>query len=317
MRDILTITLNPAVDLSTETPTVEPDRKLRCERAIVDPGGGGINVSRAIRILGGQTRALVALGGPTGEKLRYLLLDEGIAYLPFQAPGETRQSLAVTEQETGQQFRFVMPGPDWDEVHQTRLLSMLPGVAPDEGVVVVSGSQPPGVPNDFTIRVCSSLGKSNSQVIADIYGAPLAALVQSPPENLFALRMDQDEAETLNGNPLATREDTARFAKALVAQKVARLVIVARGADGSVLASEETVMHATAVEVPIKSKVGAGDSFVGAFALSVARGEDYGVALQRATAAASSAVTTSATQLCTREDAERFLGDCRLSVLKV
>ena len=315
MQDILTITLNPAVDMSTAVSHVEAGPKLRCDRPEIDPGGGGINVSRAIRALGGQTRALVAVGGPTGKKLRHLLLEEGIAYLPFRAPGETRQSLAVTDRTSGEQYRFVMPGPNWAAADVERLFAMLPGIVPEGGFVVPSGSLPPGVPPDFIARLCETLAGRGVHVIADLSGDGLAALVTAPPGCLDTLRMDQHEAETLHGAPLPDRTDTARFARTLLAKGVARTVIIARGAEGTVFASGNTALHAAAADVPVQSKVGAGDSFVGAYTLALAQGADPGAALQRGSAAASAAVMTGATDLCTREDAERLLADCPLTVL--
>ena len=315
MHDILTITLNPAVDLSTTAETVSAGPKLRCTPPKTDPGGGGINVSRAIRILGGQSRALVAVGGPTGKKLRHLLLAEGIATLPFRAPGETRQSLAVTDETTGAQYRFVLPGPDWDKERHDALLDMLPGVVPDEGFVVLSGSLPPGIPADFPTTLAKTLAPRKPRIIADLSGAALETTVTAPPANLHTLRMDWHEAETLNAAPLPTLQDTADFAAALIASGTAQVVIIARGGEGSVLASRHEILHAAAARVPVASKVGAGDSFVGAYTLSLARGEDLGVALQRGTAAASAAVMTPATELCRASDAERLLADCPLTSL--
>ncbi|MDV4145117.1 1-phosphofructokinase family hexose kinase [Shimia sp. FJ5] len=315
MQDILTMTLNPAVDMSTAVDHVAAGPKLRCDRPAVDPGGGGINVSRAIRTLGGQTRALVAVGGSTGKTLRHLLLDEGIAYLPFRAPGETRQSLAVTDRDSGAQYRFVLPGPDWSAADVERLLDMIPGIVPDGGFVVPSGSLPPGVPPDFIARLCALLSGRDVRVVADVSGTALEALVARPAPGLDTLRMDQHEAETLRGTPLPTRTDTAGFARALVGKGVARTVIVARGADGSVLATAATALHAAAADVPVQSRIGAGDSFVGAYTLALALGADPGTALQRGAAAASAAVMTGATDLCTRADAERLLTDCPLTVL--
>ncbi|MCW9043218.1 MAG: hexose kinase [Pseudopelagicola sp.] len=315
MQDILTITLNPAVDMSTAVDHVEAGPKLRCERPAIDPGGGGINVSRAIRTLGGQTRALVAVGGPTGKKLRHLLLEEGIAYLPFRAPGETRQSLAVTDRSRRAQYRFVMPGPDWAQADVDRLLAMLPGIVPEGGFVVPSGSLPPGTGTDFIASLCHTLSGRDVQVIADLSGAGLHALLQTPGPCLNTLRMDQHEAETLHGAPLPDRTDTARFARTLRDKNIAKTVIVARGADGSVLVTGDTALHVAAANVPVQSKVGAGDSFVGAYTLSLARGEDPGSALQHGSAAASAAVMTGATDLCRREDAGRLLSHCPLTVL--
>ena len=108
---ILTITLNPAVDLETRTPELVPGDKLRCTPPRVDPGGGGINVARAIHVLGGQARAAVAVGGPVGTGLVERLRAAGHDVAPLPSPGETRQNLSVIEEDTGAQYRFIFPGP--------------------------------------------------------------------------------------------------------------------------------------------------------------------------------------------------------------
>lgn len=315
MQDILTITLNPAVDVSTSTGHVRDGQKLRCTPVQTDPGGGGINVSRAIHILGGQSRALVAIGGPTGKKLRHLLRDQGIAYVPFRAPGETRQSLAVTDQSNGAQYRFVMPGPVWDGERQRALMDMLDDIASDDGLVVLSGSLPLGVVDHFALEVSRHVAQTHARLIADVSGPALRCLVSQPPNTLFALRMDQLEAETLAQRTLADRADTASFAKSLCTRGVAEIVLIARGADGNVMATPDGVWHAAAPNVPVVSKVGAGDSFVGAFTLSLARAETLEHALVYATAAASAAVMTHATHLCTRADTDLLLSKCPVTRL--
>ena len=103
---VVTLTLNPALDLSSTVPQLIPDQKLRCSEPLLDPGGGGLNVSRAIAALGGESLALVALGGLTGDRLAGLIRAEGVPFLALTAPGETRQSLTVTEQSTGRQYRL-------------------------------------------------------------------------------------------------------------------------------------------------------------------------------------------------------------------
>ncbi|SMX31509.1 1-phosphofructokinase family hexose kinase [Actibacterium lipolyticum] len=315
MHDILTVTLNPAVDLSTSVDHVEAGPKLRCDRPMTDPGGGGINVSRAIGILGGQSRAMVAVGGATGDMLLGLLANEGISTLPFDSPGATRQSLAVTDRGTGQQYRFVMPGPDWDQAQLNSVLKAIADAVPQGGYVVLSGSQPPGIPPEFASLVCTALSATGARVIVDTSGDALHHLAEAKTAPPFILRMDGEEAEGLAKRPLPTREDSAEFAASLVAKGAAEAVIVARGADGSVLATKDERLHAMAADVPVKSKVGAGDSFVGGFTLALAQGCDYGTALQRGAASASAAVMTDATRLCTREDAERLVAECPLTRL--
>lgn len=300
---ILTVTLNPAFDLATSIDRVLPDVKLRCAAPKADPGGGGINVSRAILRLEGQSRAAVSLGGPTGERLGAMLAEEGVPTIPLPAPGETRLSLAVTETRTGAQFRFMLPGPVWAAEDADAAVAAVAEAAEPGGFVVLSGSTPPGVAVDFSTRLVRGLPRS--QVVVDTSGAALATAAGAKA-GLSVLRMDGAEAEGLAGRPLLSRADSAAFAADLVAAGAAEVVMVARGGDGNILASAEGVWHAEALRVHVVSKVGAGDSFVAGYTLARARGEDLPGALAWASAAATAACMTPATELCRLEDVERL-----------
>lgn len=159
---ILTVTLNPALDLATSVEKVAPGPKLRCSEPMTDPGGGGINLSRAIHNLGGNSRAFVALGGPLGELLAAMLVKVGIETTRFAAPGDTRLSFAVTETRNGGQYRFMLPGPVWSVPVVTRVLAAIAAAVPHGGFVVLSGSQPPGVSEDFAARLGGALATTGA-----------------------------------------------------------------------------------------------------------------------------------------------------------
>ncbi|SFJ91711.1 1-phosphofructokinase family hexose kinase [Celeribacter neptunius] len=314
MAQILTITLNPTVDLSTNTSAVSAGPKLRCSTPEADPGGGGINVSRAIKFLGGDSTAFTAVGGETGAHLLRLLAQEHVRFTAFSVTGgATRQSIAVTEQESGKQYRFVMPGPYWNHEMVDESINAITQAAPADGVVVLSGSQPPGVPLDYPARLARHLVRKSVQLFVDTSGKPLHELMKNPA-NPFVLRMDDVEAEDLAGRKLPSRKDTADFASELVARGVAANVIIARGADGSTLANAEGRWHASRAINPedVISAVGAGDSFVGAFSMALTRGDTMQEALCFGTSAASAAVLTAGTQLCSLEEVERLLPGCEL-----
>ena len=312
-RPILTLTLNPALDMSTAVPSLVPDQKLRCSEPQLDPGGGGLNVSRAVAALGGESLALVALGGLTGDRLAGLIRHEGVPFLALTAPGETRQSLTVTAADTGRQYRFMLPGPQWSEADQQRVFLLLRASARAGALGVISGSQPPGVPVDFPAHLARAM--VGLHVVLDTSGPALRQVVNVPIAGLYVLRMDGEEAEDLAGHPLTTRAQSADFAQSLVRQGVAQQVIVARGADGSVLADASQRLFVKAANVPVKSKVGAGDSFVAGFVLATARGQTAAEAMAMGSAAASAAVMTDATQLCRIEDVMRLVPECVVSAV--
>ena len=302
---ILTVTLNPALDLSTAVDSVEPELKLRCDKPVADPGGGGINVSRAVKVMGGQSTALVALGGGTGMRMAGLLEAAGLRLMRLTAPGETRQSLAVRDRSGSGQYRFVLPGPEWHRAHVADAMSAIAEAARSGGWVVLSGSNPPGVPEGFAQMLTVRLKDSSARLVVDTSGEALRTIAGSSTP-VDVLRMDSHEAAGLAGRPLPSRADSAAFAAGLVKDGAARAVIVARGADGSVIAHPDGVWHAEAARVPVVSKVGAGDSFVAGFVLAMARAWPVDQALALGAAGASAAVMTPATELCHAADVEKF-----------
>lgn len=253
----------------------------------------------------------MALGGLTGDRLAGLIRTEGVPFLALTAPGETRQSLTVTETTTGRQYRFMLPGPKWSEADQERVFTLLRASARPGAYGVISGSQPPGVPVDFPARLARAMPGLN--VVLDTSGPALIEAVSNPIPGLAILRMDGEEAESLAGHQLVSRSDSADFAEGLVKAGVAQTVIVARGADGSVLVDKDRRIFAKAAKVKVKSTVGAGDSFVAGLVLTLARGDGPEAALAMGTASASAAVTTDATQLCKAEDVLRLLPECVIS----
>lgn len=318
MTDLLTITLNPTLDLSAATGQVIPGPKLRLDEPVAEPGGGGINVARAALAMGGQARAVAALGGATGVRIRHLIEAAGVPLAQFRLPEESRESLAVTERSTGLQYRFVMPGPRWTQAMVDELLSRLGDDVRRMGpgaVVVLSGSQPPGVGPDFPQALAGRILRA--RLIVDTSGEALHRLVTAPLTTAkpHVLRLDHDESQDLAGTVLADPRASLDYAQGLVRAGVADCVVLARGAEGSVLATLGERLHCTPPVVPVVSRVGAGDSFVAGFALALARGQSMAEALALGTAAAAAAVTTPGTELCRGEDVTRLVGRCTVAAL--
>lgn len=309
MRPIVSITLNPALDISTRVDAVTAGPKLRCAAPRRDPGGGGINVSRVVAELEGSSLAFVALGGATGQAVEAMLREDGQTLSVFSIDGETRQSLSVID-AAGQQYRFVMPGPEWGQVAVERALSQMRDVTPEGALVVFSGSLPPGVAADFPQHFCETL--KGRDLVFDLSGSALERFV-GLETGAFLLRMDQGEGETLHGGALTSAEETAAFARGLVERGAAERVIIARGAEGSVLVNADGAWAVKAADVQVNSKTGAGDSFVGAMVFGLASGMAELEAFSLGAAAASATVTTSATELCHRDMVYELLPECGIS----
>ena len=144
MKSVVTLTMNPALDESTSVEYVIPDRKLRCQAPTYEPGGGGINVARAIRKLGGDALACFPVAGPAGALLTQLLDAEGVRQRAVPTAGWTRENLNVLEEVSGRQFRFCLPGPTLGDAEWPAFLDWLGALEPAPDFVVASGSLPPG-----------------------------------------------------------------------------------------------------------------------------------------------------------------------------
>ncbi|NKB28208.1 MAG: hexose kinase [Rhodobacteraceae bacterium] len=315
---ILTVTMNPAVDVATSVPRLLPGVKLRCDTAQTDPGGGGVNVARVVTRLGGRCRALVVAGGAMGEQLLSLMAAEGVAAIPFRIAQQTRQNFAVTESDTGQQYRFILPGPVVDDVEGDRILAEIADRASDLGpacFVVLSGSFPPGLAPDFVAQCVTRLHPQGHRLCLDTSGDALRHLVGHPTDPPYLLRMDQQEAEQLRGTTLSGVAETADYAAELVRRGVAEVVVLGCGADGSVMATADARYLCRAAKVPVVSTTGAGDSFMGALVLALARGEAPEQALRWGVAAASAAVMTHGTELCESGAVADLLEQCEVAAI--
>ena len=177
MTDIVTLTPNPAVDISTSVEKIVPVNKLRCTTQLRDPGGGGINVARVVKRLGGDVVAVYPIGGATGDLLRRLVERENVPSRTSTIAEETREDFSVTEISSGQQYRFVLPGPQLNEAEWQECLDLVAKIEPFPRFLVASGSLPPGVPDDFYARVSRIAKQRGAKMILDTSGAPLAAAV--------------------------------------------------------------------------------------------------------------------------------------------
>ncbi|UWQ60989.1 hexose kinase (plasmid) [Leisingera caerulea] len=315
MSRILTITLNPAVDLATSIERVVAGPKLYCKAPRVDPGGGGVNAARAIRKLGGEVTALVAVGGAMGEQLLQLLVAEDVLAVAVHVPGETRQSFAVTDESTGEQFRFSVPGETMTADDGARLLSAIAQAAPRDGYVVLSGGVTPGLADDFPHQVLAAIAPRTDRLVVDTSKAALAHLLAAPGRPVHLLRLDQREAEQAAGHALPAVADSLAFAQALIARGVAEIVVGGRGAEGSVLATREQRFFCRAPLVGVQSKIGAGDAFTGALTLALSRGAALDQALRWGVAAASATVATEGTALFERGAVEALLPHCEVQAV--
>ena len=315
MDELLTITLNPAVDYATSVEAVVPGSKLYCKAPRIDPGGGGVNVARAICRLGGQARVLVATGGAAGQKLRAMLEEEGVPVHAVDVGGETRLSFAVTDERSGEQYRFSLPGNTLSDEIGERLIAEIVSQAPQGGLVVLSGGIAPGLDDRFPEKIRAALSGVTNRLVVDTSKSALLRLISEPVAPLHVLRFDHREAEGAAGRALADLHESIAFLEALIARGVAETLVMGRGAEGSLVVTSAARYICWAPKVPVVSKIGAGDAFVGGFSLSLQRGDGLEDALRWGVAAAAATMATEGTGLCRKEDVLALRPMCRVEAL--
>lgn len=309
MTDILTITMNPAVDVFTSTANVRPAHKLRCGPALVHPGGGGINVARVLARLDVRALALYPAGGLTGGLLRKLLEAEGVPGRAVAIAGETRESFTVHDEGSGQDYRFVLQGPQLTGAEWQACLEAAVTVPVASRLVVASGSLPPGVPDDFYARLARRLATQGVRLALDTSGPALAAALEA---GVYLVKPSLRELGDLTGAVLDTPAQRLAACRSMVQAGRAEVVALSLGAEGALLVTREGAWQAAALAVQVASTVGAGDSFLGALLVARCRGMGFDQALARGIAASAAALLTSGTALCQPADLERLLPQVRL-----
>ena len=298
---ICTLTLNPALDLSTATERVLPGHKLRCESPRYDPGGGGINVARAVVKLGGHAIAVYPSGGPNGIVIDRLLTEEHVPQTVVPISGWTRESVHVEETTTRAQFRFVMPGPELSPAAQADCLSALAAVDPAPAFLVVSGSMPPGVGADLLKKLVVLSRDMGARLVVDTSGEALASF-----RGVYLMKPSLRELSELAGYKLDTDMLMLEAAKQVVREGRAEVVALSLGGEGAFLVTSDKAERYFAPSVPVRSAVGAGDSMLGGILVALTEGKSLSAAMRFGVAAGCAALLEPGTGLCSREDTERL-----------
>ena len=299
---IVTLTLNPAVDLACAAAAVRPTHKIRTFEERFDPGGGGVNVAQVVHALGGNALALIMTGGVTGRLVEELLDEAGVRWKGLPIRGRTRITLNVHDRQSGLEYRFVPEGPTVEQDELRNVMDVLRNVEADW--IVASGSLPPGVPADFYAQAAAVAAQRGKKFALDTSGAALRATIG---HGIELLKLSLGELEFLIGRELLTPRAQDTEVAALLRSGAARMIAVSLGRDGAMLGTNETITRLPALKVQECTAVGAGDSFLAGLVLGLAQGMSPRQALALGTAAGAAAVTSYGTAHLHRADIEQFL----------
>ncbi|HEY1007108.1 MAG TPA: 1-phosphofructokinase family hexose kinase, partial [Sphingobacteriaceae bacterium] len=290
-------------DKSTSVEKLLPDKKLRCSEVILEPGGGGINVSKAIRKLGGDSLAVFSSGGNNGKLLEELLVRDGIRFRAIPVQHETRENFTAVDRAANAQYRFVMPGGDLSEQEMGEFVAVFRALDPAPEIIVASGSLPEGAPEDLYARLARAAREKGVRLIVDTSGT---ALLKAAEEGLFLLKPNLSELCSLVGKDFLELDEIDDAARTVLGSGKCEVLIVSRGPAGALLVTRDLHESIPAPTVRKLSTVGAGDSMVGGMVYQLARGANLKEMARFGVACGTAATMNPGTRLFNEPDVRRL-----------
>ena len=297
---IITLTANPALDIYSKTEKLEPNEKLRCGKPLIDPGGGGVNVSRVIRRLGGESTAVYTKGGHTGKLFSDLLKKEGVDEDPVQVENDLRQNFAITEISTGNLFRFGFPGAELLPAEYEALLEKV-DKCEKGSFLVASGSLPPGAPSDFYARAAARANKCGLKFVLDTSGSSYEGVLE---EGAFLLKPNKIELQDLAGEQAHDEQQQGDLLLKILDKYPIEVIVLSLGAGGALLATKGHIKHYPAPQVDHVSSIGAGDSMVAGIVYSLSLGQPIEKAVLYGLACGSATIKSPGTELLQKKDVQ-------------
>jgi len=303
MSKIITITFSPCIDKSTSVPALMPEKKLKCTTPKLEPGGGGINVARAIKKLGSEATAIYPAGGYTGKYFSALLQQENIPVVIIKSSNETRENVIIMDESMNKQYRFGMPGTELKENEWKQCLKVIEEMQ-DVEFIVASGSLPPGVPLDIFAKIAVIAKKKNAKLIVDTSGE---ALKHAANEGVYLLKPNLGELSSLIGQEKINVSEIEEIAKKVIKKGHCEVVVVSMGESGGILVTKNETHRSVPPFVNRKSTVGAGDSMVAGILLALSQKKSMKEVVQYGVACGTAATLNPGTELCFSKDVNKLL----------
>lgn len=303
MHQIVTLTFSPCIDKSTTVAVLAPDIKMNCSVPKSEPGGGGINVSRAIHKLGGESTALYVSGGCNGKKFDQLMMNENINKLVISGIHETRENIIIVDESNHKQYRFGMPMTPLSKNEWQQFLLHLQH-AQDLQYIVVSGSLPPEVPLSIYSEISKLAKAKKARLIVDTKGD---ALKQAVDAGVYLIKPNLGELSTLVGKKELLSNEIKEVARTIIKSGKCEVIVVSMGAEGAMLVTANFTQQIRPPWVERKSTVGAGDSMVAGIVFSLYNGKSLTAAIQYGVACGTAATLNPGTELCRKEDVEKLV----------
>ena len=289
---IYTVTLNPAIDKTVEIEGLNLGGVNRISKMRTDVGGNGINVSKVISKLSGDSIAMGIVGGSTGEDIENGLSEMGIKTDFVKVSGATRVNLKIIDVENNVNTDINEPGVEVSADVIAEVESKLSSTIKKGDIVVLAGSAPKGAPVDVYAKLVRLCNAHEACPVLDVDGAFLQPALDAKP---YLIKPNIDELSRFFKVNIADKKEAVIYAKKLVEQGIQK-VVVSLGGDGALFVDAEGAYYAHPVPVTVRSTVGAGDSMVGAICLGLDKGYSIGEIIKLSIATSAANVTCSGTQ---------------------
>lgn len=260
---ILTVTPNPSLDRTYEVPALDRGEVIRATGERMDPGGKGVNVSRAVAAAGVRTLAVLPLGGAPGALVARLLDEQGIEVAPVHVAGQTRSNISVAEPD-GTLTKINAPGPELTPAERESLLTTVGEHSPGADWIACCGSLPRGLAPSWYADLVARCHAAGARIALDTSGPALLAALAERPD---VVKPNAEELAGAVGRPLATVGDAVKAAEEL-RERGARAVLASLGADGQLLVDDSGTYFGSARVDVVRSNVGAGDSSLAGFLIA-------------------------------------------------
>lgn len=301
LHQIITLTINPSLDKSTHFTGLIAEQKIRCEKPRYDAGGGGINVSKAIAKLGGNSLCIHTSGGSAGKMLEELIQKEGVENKVIPTKNWTRENFIAFENATKAQYRFGFPGNELFDDEQKAIIEVVKEIKTN--YLVISGSLNEGLPTDFYQKIAETAKATKIKVIVDTSGEPLRKVLE---KGVYLIKPNIGELAKLIGVERLELSEVKKAANTLIERGSAEIVVVSLGAEGAILVSKDTTEFVAAPKAEKKSTVGAGDSMVGGMVWALSQNKTLKEVIQWGVVCGTAATINEGTELFKKEDAEKL-----------
>ncbi len=309
---IFTLTLNPALDRTLIVENLKFEDANRVKQELRYAGGKGIDVSRVINELGGDSVALGFVGGYDGMELEGRLINEGINCDFVKIAEETRINVFIKNEKHGQRTSLHAKGPEVSPSELSILYNKIKNLQPPPSWFVMCGSLPLGLSSNIYAQLTRLMKHKAVKVFLDADGIPLKKGIEAVP---FAIKPNIFELERLSGKKLKSKKEIISFGKKLISKGI-KYVLLSRAEKGILLLSEDTVLKAMPPKVTVRSTIGAGDASVAGFIYAYEKDMKLRDCLKMAVACGTATALTPGTALCKKEDVKGIIKKCKVEVIE-